>query len=264
LTFLFTAIFDGKIWNILTFWIFFKFVEKSKLLFNTLISQDFWQINSTHFDISNFANFLDFSKITISLNSFDDFWREIFFRICSFYFCKVVWRKFLTFFFNRTFLTEKLELFGNFVFSDILRFCYDFGRKFILSFWMILARKSNWRILPKNFKLFSFKKFTKSFTQSVWQLMLCVALPLWVLRIDDSTLFHTCFFYYLRTDDARSSQSLFFDTAVKRERDSQSDPFDFITVHSATSLEFSLGVRQISLLMLLDFIQHCSRAVSLH
>ena len=39
---------------------------------------------------------------------------------------------------------------------------------------------------------------------------------------------------------------------------------DFITVHSATSLEFTLGVRQISLLMLLDFIQHCSRAVSLH
>ena len=37
-------------------------------------------------------------------------------------------------------------------------------------------------------------------------------------------------------------------------------PSDFITVHSATSLEFSLGVRQISLLMLLDFIQHCSES----
>ena len=37
-------------------------------------------------------------------------------------------------------------------------------------------------------------------------------------------------------------------------------PLDFITVHSATSLEFTLGVRQISLLMLLDFIQHCSES----
>ena len=46
---------------------------------------------------------------------------------------------------------------------------------------------------------FSLKKFTKNVNspQFVRQFML----PLWVLRIDDSTLFHTCFFYYLRTDD---------------------------------------------------------------
>ena len=107
---------------------FFKFVEKSKLLFDNLISQDFWQKNSTHFDISNFANFLDFFFcIFWFLKNYDfskQFWRFLtgnFFRICSFYFCKVV-TKIFDIFINRTFLTEKLELFGNFVFSDILRF----------------------------------------------------------------------------------------------------------------------------------------------
>ena len=71
-------------------------------------------------------------------------------------------------------------------------------------------------ILLRKFKLyFSLKKFTKNVNspQFVRQFML----PLWVLRIDDSTLFHTCFFYYLRTDVWRS-RGLFLTQLLNESR----------------------------------------------
>ena len=95
--------------NKLTF-IYIAIFEFAECLLNSLIKIDFfWHFEFAGFltekfdsfwHLQFFWNFLISHFITISLNSLDDFWREMFFE---FYFCKV---DFWIFYFQILFFTE--------------------------------------------------------------------------------------------------------------------------------------------------------------